>query len=258
MKYIRLFILVTTLGSSALAQSGTISGTVAGRDGRPLDGVQIRLSGTNYSVSTKSDGRYGMVRVPPGVYTVTAVRSGYLTAEITGVSVVANVTRSLDIRMDQGTFTSITNETIAVERPGRETQVVGAAQVRLPMPGDDPFSRCLIPPELVMAHQREINLEDAQRTKLIAEMSQAQAKFTEVQWTLSSEQQKLEQLLKTAAIDEAAALRQLDRILSLEQGLKRSQLTLLLRVKNTLTPRQQEMLNALRYGPVSIVPQCGS
>jgi Spy/CpxP family protein refolding chaperone len=113
-------------------------------------------------------------------------------------------------------------------------------------PGGDAFAQCLFPPELVMMHQRDIGLQDAQRTKLIAEMSQAQAKFTEVQWTLSGEQQKLEQLLKGATVDETAVLKQVDRILSLEQDLKRSQMTLMVRVKNTLTPQQQSALSAFR------------
>ena len=103
-----------------------------------------------------------------------------------------------------------------------------------------------IPPELIMSHQNELKLQDAQRTKLIAETSQAQAKFTEVQWTMGAEQQKLEQLLSQPAIDEAAAMRQLERIMSIEQDLKRSQMTLLIRVKNTLTPAQLEMAEGMR------------
>src|SRR5438105_3954238 len=120
------------------------------------------------------------------------------------------------------------------------------AEMKAQPPGGDPIMRCLFPPELVMAHQQEIGLQDAQRTKLITEMSQAQAKFTEVQWTLSAEQQKLEQVLKSSTVDEVQALKEVDSILALEHDLKSAQMTLMVRVKNTLTPQQQETLAAMR------------
>jgi hypothetical protein len=77
-------------------------------------------------------------------------------------------------------------------------------------------------------------------------MSRAQAKSTDIQWTLSGEQQRLEQLLRAATLDEMAVLKEVDRILSLEQEMKRTQLTLLVRVRNTLTVEQQVSLWAAR------------
>jgi len=97
-----------------------------------------------------------------------------------------------------------------------------------------------------MMHQGEIGLQDDQRTKLASEMSRAQAKSTEIQWTLRGEQQKLEQLLRAATLDEVAVLKEVDRILSLEQEMKRTQVTLLVRVRNTLTAEQQTSLWAAR------------
>ncbi len=108
----------------------------------------------------------------------------------------------------------------------------------------DPVMQFLFPPELVMAHQREINLQDAQRTKLVAAMTAAQGKFTESEWTLTAEQDKLQQLMQGTTIDEAAVEKQLDRILSMENDLKRAQLLMMVRVKNVLTPEQQAMLAA--------------
>jgi Spy/CpxP family protein refolding chaperone len=113
----------------------------------------------------------------------------------------------------------------------------------------DPVMGALFPPELVMAHQREIGLQDAQRAKLVAAMNTAQARFTEVQWTLSGEQDKLQQLVQTVAVDETAVQKQLDRILSMEDDLKRTQLLLMVRVKNILTPEQQGQLATFRQPP---------
>jgi Spy/CpxP family protein refolding chaperone len=99
-----------------------------------------------------------------------------------------------------------------------------------------------------MRYQQGITLQDAQRTRIIAEMSQAQAKFTEIQWTMSGEEEKLERLLQEPAPGEQAVIAQMDRILSLEQNLKRTQMVLLVRVKNILTPEQQTTLSRLQRG----------
>ena len=120
---------------------------------------------------------------------------------------------------------------------------------RPPMPAD-PFARCLFSPEEVMAHQGEIGLQDDQRAKLSVEASRAQAKAAEVQWSLSGEQQKLETLMRGARVDEGAVLKAVDRILALEQDLKRTQMTMMVRVKNTLTEQQQTRLRELRHHPV--------
>jgi Spy/CpxP family protein refolding chaperone len=120
-------------------------------------------------------------------------------------------------------------------------------------PPRDPFAACMFSPEDVMMHQQEIALTDEQRTKLIAEMSRAQAKATETQWTLSAEQSKLQKAVQPAVVDETAVLKQVDRILAIEQDMKRAQMTLMVRVKNTLTAEQQAKLRAMRpdfvWGP---------
>jgi Spy/CpxP family protein refolding chaperone len=126
-----------------------------------------------------------------------------------------------------------------------------AAQLRAqPAPGPqsqaDPFGRFLFPPELVMQHQSEISLTDAQRTALSSAIQQAQAKFVDVQWKLSGEGEKLARLLQSATVDEAQVLEQVDRILTLEREIKRAQMGLMVRIKNTLTPAQQTKLREVR------------
>jgi Spy/CpxP family protein refolding chaperone len=111
---------------------------------------------------------------------------------------------------------------------------------------DDPFARFLFPPELVMQHQGEIGITDAQRSTLTTAVQQAQSKFVETQFKLSAEGEKLARLLQGATIDEGQALEQVDRILSLEREMKRAQVGLLVRIKNTLTPGQQAKLMQLR------------
>jgi Spy/CpxP family protein refolding chaperone len=110
----------------------------------------------------------------------------------------------------------------------------------------DPISDNLFPPELVMQHQQELGLSDEQRSNIIAEISRAQPKATELQWQLQREVQALAALLKIDPIDEVKMLAQLDRVLAAEREIKRVQLALLVRIKNKLTPEQRGRLQTIR------------
>jgi Spy/CpxP family protein refolding chaperone len=127
-----------------------------------------------------------------------------------------------------------------------------AAQVPKPVgprtpPGQpDPFGRLLYPPELVMEHQSEIGLTDAQRSAIQKDAITAQYKFIDMQWKMSAEMEKLTTLLGATPIDEAQTLEQLDRILAAERDVKKAQIGLLIRIKNTLTREQQEKLDRMR------------
>jgi Spy/CpxP family protein refolding chaperone len=110
----------------------------------------------------------------------------------------------------------------------------------------DPFRGFLFPPELVMQHQGEIGLQDAQRSALQTAIQQAQTKFVDAQWKLSAEGEKLARLLQNVTVDETQVLEQVDRILALEREIKRAQMGLMVRIKNTLTAAQQAKLRELR------------
>src|SRR3977135_4133700 len=107
-----------------------------------------------------------------------------------------------------------------------------------PGPGED-WSRNFFPPELVMSHQSEIGLQDSQRASLTSAIQQAQGKFMDMQWKLSAEGEKMGRLLQGTQVDEAAVLDEVDRILNLEREIKKAQISLMVRIKNTLTPAQQ-------------------
>jgi len=128
---------------------------------------------------------------------------------------------------------------------GQMRHELGAAP-RAPRAADDAYSQFLYAPELVMRNQAGINLQETQRTKIVSEMAQAQVKFTEIQWSLSGEEEKLNRLLQEPNPTEQAVLAQMDRVLSLEQTLKRTQMTMLVRIKNLLTQEQQTALSRLR------------
>ena len=108
--------------------------------------------------------------------------------------------------------------------------------------GDDPFARYLFPPDRVMGHSLEIGLEDAQKTAIKNEVQKAQSKFTDAQFELQAEGEKMIRLLQEKPVDETRVLSQVDRILSIEKEIKKTQITLLVRIKNVLTPAQQAKL----------------
>jgi Spy/CpxP family protein refolding chaperone len=112
--------------------------------------------------------------------------------------------------------------------------------------GPDDFGRNFFPPELVMQHQSEIGLQDAQRAALTSAVQQAQGKFMDLQWKLSAEGEKMGRLLQPAQVDETQVLEEVDRILVLEREMKRAQISLMVRIKNTLTAAQQAKLMEIR------------
>jgi len=112
-------------------------------------------------------------------------------------------------------------------------------------PPEDPLRDLLFPPEAVMQHQQAVGLSDEQKNNLKVEVRQAQLKFTELQWTLQDEMERLVSLLKQSKVDEKQAASQLDKVLAAEHEIKRAQLMLLVRIKNNLTPAQQAQLREL-------------
>jgi Spy/CpxP family protein refolding chaperone len=110
----------------------------------------------------------------------------------------------------------------------------------------DPLAELMFPPDLVMARQNAIGLSDAQKTYLRAEVLKAQTRFTELQWQLQDAMEGLTGLLKQPKADESQVAAQLDKVLASEREIKRAQISLLVRIKNDLTPEQQHRLQALR------------
>ncbi|HEV2718372.1 MAG TPA: hypothetical protein VG323_00015, partial [Thermoanaerobaculia bacterium] len=96
----------------------------------------------------------------------------------------------------------------------------------------------LIPPELIMQHAPEIALTDAQSATIRNEVRATQKKFIDLQWDMQEETTKMTQLLQQTTVYEAKVLERADKIMSLEREMKRAQLTLLVRLKNLLTPAQ--------------------
>ena len=118
-----------------------------------------------------------------------------------------------------------------------------------PMPPNDPIERSLFPPDLIMNHQEDLHLSDAQRSALRKEVVALQTKVVDMQWQLSEEAEKLATMLRNTPVDEAKTLEQSDKVMSLEHDIKRLHLGTLIRIKNLLTPEQAAKLQEFRRRP---------
>jgi len=113
-------------------------------------------------------------------------------------------------------------------------------------PPDDPLARYLVPPDLIMAHSQELNLLEKQRAAIKAEVQKAQSKFIDLQWDMKEESEKMVRLLQQTPADEARILEQADKVMSMEREIKKTQLSLLIRIRNTLTSEQVAKLDEIR------------
>jgi Spy/CpxP family protein refolding chaperone len=108
------------------------------------------------------------------------------------------------------------------------------------------FLRQLFPPSLIMRQQGDIGLTAAQREAITKEMADAQKAVLDVRWQLEEKTAALGKLLGADKVDEAAALAQADEVVKLEDRLKRIRLAMMIRIKNLLTPAQQDALRKVQ------------
>lgn len=113
-------------------------------------------------------------------------------------------------------------------------------------PNPDPLAGVIFPPDLIMGHARQLKLTDEQKTFMRSEIQRTMSTFHELQWKLQDEMESLHEILKSPSVNEEQALAQLSKVLDAEREIKRLHVSLAVRIKNRLTPEQQEQLHKLR------------
>jgi len=122
-----------------------------------------------------------------------------------------------------------------------------ATSAQTPPPGStDEIAQNLFTPDIILKYRQEIDFDGGQSQSLKDLVQKAQNRFLDLQWDMQAEAGKLATLLRAPRIDESAALAQADKVLGMEREVKKAQLALLIRIKNLLTPAQQEKLVELR------------
>jgi hypothetical protein len=87
-------------GRSVHAQTGKITGTVRDAEtGQPIEGIAVQLEGTGIGAMTNTTGRYFILSVPPGTYTVTARRLGYQSSSVRSVRLGVDQTQEVNFSL---------------------------------------------------------------------------------------------------------------------------------------------------------------
>jgi len=81
-------VLQVVLSVNIFAQTGRITGRVTdASNGKPLEGVSATVGGTQAGAATSEDGKFTILNVPVGTYSITFNRLGYAPATIPEVVV---------------------------------------------------------------------------------------------------------------------------------------------------------------------------
>src|SRR5438067_13069663 len=86
---------------TAFGQSGAVSGTVRGADGRPAQGAQIRFEGkerSTFTTTTDAHGKYAYKGLPPGLYKVSVFINGTPKSTVTVKTAAENARVDFDLK----------------------------------------------------------------------------------------------------------------------------------------------------------------
>ena len=129
----RMWFIATVLGvvavatpiTAAQAQTGKLTGVVTDAEsGKPVEGVSVIIQGTTLGANTNAAGRYFIISVPPGNYTVQARRLGFQSINTTDVRIAIDVTREQNFKL------RATNQTLAaVTVQAEKTPLIERGQV---------------------------------------------------------------------------------------------------------------------------------
>ena len=241
---------LVTIASQTQAQPAVITGRVINSSRAAIEGATVYIN----DLSTQT------VTTPQGLFTMTVpaelVRGQSVNVRVRAVGYVPHVNaiklnpgnHVVTFQLDRDPRSSGDERTIAVtEREGIPYTVAKGVRPGEMIPGQaDPFARFLFPPELIMQHQGALELKESQREVLQIAIQEAQAQTLKMQWALAGEGEKLTKLLQADTLIEKEVLEQVDRILMTEREIKRAQMTLMIRIRNALTPAQQERLRQSR------------
>jgi TonB-dependent starch-binding outer membrane protein SusC len=96
-----LFVFLALMGISAIAQTGTIRGTITDKgSGEMLPGANVLVQGTTTGISANIDGDYILEGIPSGQVTIVCSYIGYLD-ETKEVTIVSNKSQTIDFALQE-------------------------------------------------------------------------------------------------------------------------------------------------------------
>lgn len=111
---------------------------------------------------------------------------------------------------------------------------------------NNPVGENFFPPELLMQFGETIGATEEQKNFYQEELQKVQEHASDQQQQMKKEVEALIAVTKGNQLNEAAVLAQVDKVLNVEREMKRTQIGLLVRLKNKLTPEQQTKLIELK------------
>lgn len=91
--------LFSICAASPAGTTGSISGAVTGSSGEPMIGASVMIEGTRLGAVTDAGGRFFILAIPPGTYTVLARMVGMTELGKEGVKVLADQTTTVDFQL---------------------------------------------------------------------------------------------------------------------------------------------------------------
>jgi hypothetical protein len=86
---------------TAFGESGVVSGTVRGADGKPAQGAQIRFEGkerSNFTTTTDAHGKYAYKGLPAGLYKISVLINGTPKSSVTIKTAAENARVDFDLK----------------------------------------------------------------------------------------------------------------------------------------------------------------
>lgn len=109
----------------------------------------------------------------------------------------------------------------------------------------DVFKGKLFAPNVILEHRVELDLSKQQFTKMKAIVLEVQTGVAEHEWDMQEAYQAVMKELNEAPIDESKVLKHAMAAMLAENQVKAKQMTMLVRLKNMLTPQQITYLEGL-------------
>lgn len=132
------------VASPAIAGNGKVAGTITDESGQTLVGASVstEVGGVRVGTTTDQSGRYFILNVPPGTYTVQASYVGHQTVRKTDVGVRLDLTTDLDFTLRteaiQGRTVTVVAEAPAIERSRTTSRsTISAGEFNNTMPVSD-------------------------------------------------------------------------------------------------------------------------
>jgi trimeric autotransporter adhesin len=136
------------LPAPAQIRSGSVVGTVIDSSGAAVVNATVEISlpatGASYKSVTNDSGQYTLPYLQLGTYTLTVRKTGFKTAEITGIQVATGETIRVPVSLEVGAVTAsveVTADAAGVEIESASVQGVAGQQLveNLPNLNDNPF-----------------------------------------------------------------------------------------------------------------------